>query len=99
VGGARAFVRQRCALLERSGARAACARQRAATLERSGTCPGWNTKKTFPLMCDRLHASVFADLLLPARPGYAVTGHSAQGATLRGKVLIDMMSCFACGLL
>lgn len=26
------------------------------TLARSGTCPGWNTKKTFPLMCDRLQA-------------------------------------------
>jgi hypothetical protein len=42
---------------------------------------------------------VYADIFLLARPGYAVTGHSAQGATLRDKVLIDMKSCFACGLL
>jgi hypothetical protein len=35
----------------------------------------------------------------PLMPAYAITGHSSQGATLRGRVLIHMLSCFAPGLL
>jgi len=35
----------------------------------------------------------------PLMPAYAIMGHAKQGATLRGRVLIHMLSCFAQGLL